>query len=107
MDRAKIVIELERLHSQLEQVAYNLKKLHTDMLISKVDEVTKVNAALLLTLVTDNAGHTANELAGMVGADKEAVRKLLYSLAKKKLVVNSGHKICEVTNNETYCWYPK
>lgn len=68
---------------------------------------TIITKEFLLDLVISTPGSTANELALMVGADREKLRKTLYSLLHAKKIVNSGKKICEITNHEAYCWWPK
>ena len=98
-----IISDLVNVYERLDQLMYDVKKIHDKLLKENVS----VTSVLILDLVTSNPGSTANELAEMVGAEREKVRKLLYGLMKQKKVVNSGHKICDVTNNETYCWYPK
>ena|SRR3990172_11813065 len=66
-----------------------------------------ITSDTVIDLVRQNPGSTANELGNMVGDTTDKIRKLLYSLLKQKKVIQSGSKICDITNHEAVCWWVK
>lgn len=94
-------ITINDLHNIIKQLTEVIEKLELS------DEFTMLTNDLVINLVRDNPGSTANELAKMVGDTTDRTRKLLYSLMAKKKVIQSGRKICDVTNHEALCWWVK
>lgn len=97
--------EFYEIYSELENVTMKMAKLYKRICDTVME--TEANASSVLTGLRSNDGCTASELAAAMGADKEKVRKILYSLQDQKKVVSSGRKICDVTTAEALCWWLK
>jgi predicted HTH transcriptional regulator len=101
-------LEFYEIYVQLEECTNRMKKLYQRICnLSIKEEKVTPTPELILTVMKSNDGCTHSEIAEAMGADREFVRKRLYTLLKQKKVVNSGRKICNVTNAEAYCWWIK
>ena len=97
------ISELESIYEKLEQLSYDVKRIHDKLVREDID----INTTMVLDLVTNNPGCTGNELGNMLGDTKDRVRKTLYSLRRQKRIIDSGTKICDITNHEASCWFVK